>query len=125
MLIDECASVGVHIDFSRHGNEADISPTVARTTYRIIQESLTNVVRHAGAGACRVSIDCGAEDLSIEIVDNGYDHQASRDHAPGTGLGLLGMRERVSLLHGDFSAEPRPEGGFRVAARFPVPAAQG
>jgi signal transduction histidine kinase len=88
-------------------------------TYRIIQEAVTNVVRHADTRACQVTVDCRADELSIEVVDAGRGHGTTT----GIGYGLFGMRERVSLLHGEFSAAPRPEGGFRVAARLPVPTA--
>ena len=62
-------------------------------------------------------IDYRDEDLAIEVADGGRRHGAT----PGTGYGLLGMRERVTLLHGDFSAGPLPEGGFRVTVRLPLP----
>ena len=61
----------------------------------------------------------GADELALEITDDG---QGPGHSTPDTGFGLAGMRERVALLHGEFTAEPRPEGGFRVAARLPVPA---
>jgi signal transduction histidine kinase len=118
-------AAGVRVDVQWRGEQRPLPADIELSAFRIIQEAVTNVVRHAGAGACRVSIDRGAEDLSIEVVDNGYGHEGSRERTSGAGLGLLGMRERVSLLDGDFSAAPRPEGGFRVAARLPVPAARG
>lgn len=65
-----------------------------------------------------MTVDCRDEELAIEVVDSGN----GPGRAAATGYGLLGMRERVGLLHGEFSAAPRPEGGFRVAARLPVPA---
>ncbi|QKV90357.1 hypothetical protein HUT19_28115 [Streptomyces sp. NA02950] len=86
------------------------------SAYRIIQEAVTNVVRHADTGSCRVSIDHREDALSLEVVDEGRGHA----YGVGHGYGLLGMRERVGLLHGEFTAGPRPEGGFRVTARLPV-----
>src|SRR5205085_9891242 len=94
---------------------------ISLSAYRIIQEGVTNVVRHADTHACQVTVDYGENELFIEVVDAGRGHGATTD----PGYGLLGMRERVSLLLGEFSAAPRPEGGFRVAARLPVPAATG
>jgi signal transduction histidine kinase len=74
-------------------------------------------VRHAATQDCRVIIDQAGDELALEIVDDGQGAAV-----PGTGYGITGMRERVGLLHGQFAAGPRPEGGFRVAARLPVPA---
>ncbi|MEK8142705.1 ATP-binding protein [Streptomyces sp. M10(2022)] len=85
-----------------------------------MQESLTNVVRHAGTGHCRVVIEYGEEELSVEVVDDG--RGTTGDGSAAHGFGLVGMRERVGLLHGHLSAGERPEGGFRVAARLPLPA---
>lgn len=82
------------------------------------------MVRHAGTGRCRVLIDYGDEELSVEVADDGRGATGNgADHGLGLGLGLglVGMRERVALLYGDFSAGPRPEGGFRVTARLPLP----
>jgi signal transduction histidine kinase len=77
---------------------------------------VTNVVRHAAVSSCEVSIGYLGEALAIEITDRG------RGGAPtGTGYGLAGMRERVALLRGDFTAGPHRGGGFRVLARLPVP----
>ncbi|MEU9838316.1 ATP-binding protein, partial [Actinomadura sp. NPDC048032] len=82
-----------------------------------VQEAVTNVVRHAGTDRCRVTIGYGDGELAVEIEDDGA------GGVVGTGYGLVGMRERVALLRGEFAAGPRPGGGFRVAARIPAPAA--
>lgn len=76
------------------------------------------MVRHAGTGHCRVSIEFGDGELFVEIVDDG---RGATEGGPTHGFGIVGMRERVALLHGRLSAGPRPEGGFRVAARLPLP----
>ncbi|MFE6158482.1 sensor histidine kinase [Streptomyces sp. NPDC056486] len=117
-LAETTTTAGVHVDVRWLGELRPLPPEVDISAYRIIQEALTNVVRHASADSCRVSVDCRGEELSIEVIDGGRGHGGT----PDSGYGLLGMRERVGLLHGEFSAEPRPEGGFRVAARLPVPA---
>ncbi|GAA4601589.1 sensor histidine kinase [Actinoallomurus liliacearum] len=111
-------AAGVRIDVHWQGERRPLPPEVDLSAYRIIQEAVTNVVRHADARSCVVSIDCLEDELSIEVVDDGRGHGTT----PGTGYGLVGMRERAALLHGDLTAGPRTEGGFRVAARFPLPA---
>jgi signal transduction histidine kinase len=108
---------GVRVGVRWRGERRTLPPEIDMSAYRIIQEAITNVVRHAGVDSCLVSIDYRDEELSIEILDGGRGSITA-----GTGYGLLGMRERVGLLHGEFSAGPRAEGGFRVAARLPVPA---
>ncbi|MFI6448935.1 sensor histidine kinase [Kitasatospora sp. NPDC050543] len=112
-------AAGVRVDVCWHGERRPLPPEIDLSAFRIIQESVTNVVRHAGTGSCRVSIDCRDEELAIEVLDGGQGRSGGT--GAGAGYGLVGMRERVTLLHGDFCAEPRPEGGFRVAARLPVP----
>jgi signal transduction histidine kinase len=111
-------AAGVRVDVQWRGQRRPLPADIELSAFRIVQESITNVVRHAGTRSCRVSIDQRDEELSIEVVNDGH----GRGSAAGTGHGIAGMRERVGLLHGDFSAEPRPEGGFRVTARLPVPA---
>lgn len=85
-----------------------------------MQEALTNVVRHAGTGHCRVTIGYGEQELTVEVADDG---RGTPDGIGSTGFGITGMRERVSLLHGRFTAGPRATGGFRVEAVLPLPLA--
>ena len=100
------------------GERRPLPADVELAAYRIIQESVTNMVRHAGTGSCQVVITCADEALAVEVADHGLGPAA----AAGTGCGLAGMRERVALLHGGFSAGPRSGGGFLVTARLPLPA---
>ncbi|MEV6399741.1 sensor histidine kinase [Streptomyces sp. NPDC051907] len=111
---------GVRVDVRRSGERRALPADIDLSAFRIVQEALTNVVRHAGAGRCRVSIDYGDEELSVEVVDDGRG-AAENGSAAAHGFGIVGMRERVGLLHGELSAGPGPEGGFRVSARLPVP----
>jgi signal transduction histidine kinase len=90
---------------------------VDRTAYRIVQESLTNISRHASAATASVRIDYRPDALVIRVDDDGT---ATADTAPLPGVGLLGMRERVTALGGRLRAEPRDEGGFTVQAELPV-----
>lgn len=112
------AEAGVRVDVRRSGEQRPLPADIDLSAYRIVQEALTNVVRHAGTGRCRVLIDYGDEELSVEVVDDGHGTTAN---GSTHGFGLVGMRERVGLLHGHLSAGPRPEGGFQVTARLPLP----
>lgn len=116
------ADAGVHVDVRLGGEQRPLPADIDLSAYRIVQEALTNVVRHAGTGHCRVAIDYGDGELSVEIVDDG---RGATEDGPAHGFGIVGMRERVALLQGRLSAGPRPGGGFRVAARLPLPAAAG
>jgi signal transduction histidine kinase len=96
------------------------SPLMARldlSAYRIVQEALTNALRHAGRGArAEVRIDTADDQLVIDVRDDGR----GRATPPGTGHGIVGMRERVQLLGGRLDVGPRPDGGFGVVARLPL-----
>ncbi|MFJ5303211.1 sensor histidine kinase [Streptomyces sp. NPDC088350] len=116
------ADAGVRVDVCRSGEPRPVPADIDLSAYRIVQEALTNVVRHAGTGRCRVAIDYGDEELSVEVVDDG---RGATGNGSAHGFGLIGMRERVGLLGGRLTAGPRPEGGFKVAARLPLPAPAG
>ncbi|KAF6000123.1 sensor histidine kinase [Streptomyces sp. WAC00263] len=111
-------AAGVQVDVHWKGARRQLPPDIDLSVFRIIQESITNVVRHAATTACRVTVDYLEEHVAVEVTDDGRGRGSTTD----TGFGLVGMRERVALLHGEFTAGPRPEGGFRVTARLPVPA---
>ncbi|MFC6075489.1 sensor histidine kinase [Microbispora bryophytorum] len=106
---------GVRVDVRRSGEPRPLPPEIDVSAYRIVQEAVTNVVRHAGTTSCRVSIGYRDDEVRIEVLDDGRGGDAEG------GYGLIGMRERVGVLHGTFAAGPRPGGGFRVEARLPVP----
>ncbi|UYQ65531.1 sensor histidine kinase [Streptomyces peucetius] len=121
-LVERTRDAGVRVDLEWRGERRPLPAEIELSAYRIVQEAITNVVRHSGADACRVTVDCGEDDLSVEITDEGR----GLSGLPGAaGYGLTGMRERAVLLHGEFTAGPHPGGGFRVAARLPMPAAVG
>ncbi|WP_235018274.1 sensor histidine kinase [Thermomonospora echinospora] len=114
-LVASSRDAGVRIEVTWRGRRRPVPSDVDLAAFRIVQEAVTNVVRHAGVPACRVTVEHGDDELVIEVDDDG------RGGVPGTGYGLVGMRERVALLGGRFSAGPRPDGGFRVRARLPLP----
>ncbi|GAA3902114.1 sensor histidine kinase [Streptomyces sp. NPDC059687] len=116
-LVERAGSTGLKTTLTIKGQRPDVSTAVGRTAYRIVQESLTNIARHAAAATASVRIDYRPDALAIRIDDDG---KATPDTAPTLGLGLLGMRERVTALGGRLRAEPRGERGFTVQAELPV-----
>ncbi|WP_399923446.1 sensor histidine kinase [Streptomyces kanamyceticus] len=115
-LVASTRDAGVRAAVRLRGEQRPLPADIDLAAFRILQEALTNVVRHAGADTCRVTVEYGADEVGVEVEDDG------RGGLPaGTGYGIVGMRERAALLHGRFTAGPRPEGGFRVTARLPVP----
>jgi signal transduction histidine kinase len=159
-LLSRTASAGVRVDVTRGGQPRDLPASIDLSAYRIVQEALTNVVKHARTSSCQVLIGYGRDELVLEVTDNGaglaelatagISHHrtgaagqargggTALDVRPvpgwsaadgtggvtlgGSGHGIIGMRERVTLLGGEFSAGPRPGYGFQVIARIPLPA---
>ena len=163
-LLSRTASAGVRVDVTRCGQPRELPASIDLSAYRIVQEALTNVVKHARARSCRVLIGYGHDELIIEVTDSGaglpemagagISHHGSPLalagafagdaglgaggpallatsgmsgwHPPGDlpgGHGIIGMRERVSLLGGEFSSGPLPGYGFQVSAHIPLPPA--
>ena len=173
-LLSRTASAGVRVDVTRCGQPRELPASIDLSAYRIVQEALTNVVKHARTSSCRVLIGYGHDELILEVTDNGaglpemagagISHHGStltlaagfggrrrpdrerrarlaralrdlpgmararRSAARaggfvigGSGHGIIGMRERVSLLGGEFSAGPLPGYGFCVSAHIPLP----
>ncbi|MFB7221363.1 sensor histidine kinase [Streptomyces sp. NPDC056227] len=116
-LVQRARTFGLDTTLTIEGQQHDVPAAVDRTVYRIVQESLTNIARHADATTASVRIDCRPDALAIRIDDDG---KARPDTAPVPGVGLLGMRERITALGGRLRAEPRGEGGFTVQAELPV-----
>jgi signal transduction histidine kinase len=111
---------GLHVDLVVEGERRDLPAGVGLSVYRIVQESLTNSLRHGGAAHARVLVRYGASDVQLEITDDGLGVSGPGARRDQEGRGLIGMRERAALLGGDFSAGPAPEGGFAVRARLPI-----
>ncbi|WP_031172031.1 sensor histidine kinase [Streptosporangium roseum] len=116
-LVERARTTGLDATLTIEGQRHDVPAAVDRTVYRIVQESLTNIARHAAAATASVRIDYGPDALAIRIDDDG---KATADTAPVPGVGLLGMGERVTALGGRLRAAPRGEGGFTVQAELPV-----
>jgi signal transduction histidine kinase len=174
-LLARTASAGVRVDVTRCGQPRELPASIDMSAYRIVQEALTNVVKHARTSSCQVLIGYGHDELILEVTDNGAGapalagagmshhggtlahgalaqgalahgalaHAGPADGDPvalalprwtaaggglpggaigGSGHGIIGMRERVSLLGGEFSAGPLPGYGFQVSAHIPLPA---
>lgn len=117
LLVERARAAGLAVDLTVTGDERPLAATVDRAMYRIVQEALTNAARHAGPA--KVSVQLGYEDgdLTIRVEDDGT---ADPSRPPTAGIGLTGMRERVTALGGTLEAAPRSEGGFAVWARLPL-----
>ena len=117
-LVDRLRTVGLPVTVQVRGQVRELPAGADLTAYRVVQESLTNVVKHAGRATARVGLDFGPTTLTISVVDDGTGPPASA--GPGT-HGIRGMRERVELFGGTLLAQPSPRGGFAVHARLPIP----
>ncbi len=118
-LVAETRAAGLGVTLESSGTVADVPAGVNLAAYRVVQESLTNVIKHGGAVA-HVRISCGENGIEVEVTDGGRpEEHLGPPQSGGSGHGLLGMRERVELYGGQFEAGPRPGGGYRVRARLP------
>jgi len=112
------AGVPVELDEAEAVRGAEFPESVALAAYRIVQESLSNVIRHAPGARTKICLDLDGLDLVVSVLNEGAVHPAQPMEAAGHGL--LGMRERVRLVGGSLATGPRDEGGYRVAARLPI-----
>ena len=122
-LVEEMRRAGLRVDLLVEGERGPLPPGVDLSAYRIIQEALTNALRHAGPARVSVIVRYRAEDVEVEVTDDGT--RPVDDLVSSAGHGLIGMRERVALFQGDFEAGPRTGGGFAVRARLPIGSAGG
>jgi signal transduction histidine kinase len=118
-LVARVNQAGLPVDVRVEGcRPRDLSPGLDLTAYRIVQEALTNTLKHASGSKAEVHIEYGEHDLRVEVVDSGGGTRLTE--RGGSGRGLLGMRERVALYGGQLDAGQRPGGGFAVRASLPV-----
>jgi signal transduction histidine kinase len=116
-LVDSVRDAGVDVDLVREGEVRTVSAGVGLSAYRIVQEALTNTMRHTSGAHARVALRYGPSELDVEVRDDGA---GVPDSPPSEGRGIAGMRARASAVGGTLVAEPCPDGGFRVAARLPL-----
>jgi signal transduction histidine kinase len=117
-LVQRARDAGLPVTLTITGSPHALPGEVDRAAYRIVQEALTNVTRHAGPATATVTVHFGPNELTVQIDDDGT---ATPDTPAVPGVGLIGMRERVTALGGRLCAQPRSEGGFHVRADIPVP----
>jgi signal transduction histidine kinase len=118
-LVEQVREAGLPVTLRVDGSCETLDPGVALTIYRIVQEALTNSLKHAGDATAEVRLSFGSQWLVVEVFDTG---RGPIPGGRGVGHGLVGMRERVSLYGGTLRVGPRPGGGFRVYARIPIDA---
>jgi signal transduction histidine kinase len=132
MLVTQMREAGLRVDLTVTGESSGVPVGVGLSAYRIVQEALSNAVRHAGRARAEVHVHYGPESIEVQVLDDGPGSAAvppgsGAGSAAGSGVGsgvgghgLVGMRERVALYGGTFSAGTRPEGGFAVRALLPT-----
>ena len=117
-LVERAREAGLPVTLEVVGARRRLSAGAELAVYRVVQEALTNAVKHAGGATTEVRLEWGDDALELSVADRG-DGGAS-PQLPGAGHGLMGMRERMRVFGGDVQTGPRPDGGFEVAARLPL-----
>jgi signal transduction histidine kinase len=118
-LLGQARAAGVQLDYDPLPDGVRLAPAIEDGAYRVIQEALTNAMKHAAGSVVRVRLGVRADELAIDVCDDGA-VVPSPLAASGVGLGLAGMRERVATLGGALTAGPRPGGGWRLRVRLPL-----
>ncbi|MEU6994202.1 histidine kinase [Streptomyces sp. NPDC046465] len=132
-LLESFRRAGLEVSLRQEGPARPLPPGVDLTAYRIVQEALTNVTKHAGTGSARVRLDWHRDRVTISVADDGGDARTGSGAGSGAatvsdrppGYGLIGMRERATAVGGHLSAGRRPEGGFLVSTQLPLPPVKG
>jgi signal transduction histidine kinase len=119
-LLDQVRAAGLAVELAVEGTPRPLATSIDLSLYRIVQEALTNALKHAKATSAEVVVRYAPDDVKVEVTDDGRGPPTS---APGSaGAGTIGMRERVALFGGELRVGPRPQGGFGVQARLPLSA---
>jgi signal transduction histidine kinase len=129
-LIERVSAAGLPVELHVEGARRDLPPGLDLAAYRVVQEALTNVIKHAGRAPTSVRLEYRPRELRIDVADNGRGPRGPGPGGPppggpGTERGLIGLRERIALYGGTLDAGPRPRGGWRVRACIPLDAADG
>jgi signal transduction histidine kinase len=119
-LLATVREAGLPVELVVEGEARAVPRSVNLSAYRVVQEALTNTLKHAHAASARVRLHYGSEALDVEVTDDGRGAAARLLEAPHRGYGLAGMRERAAMVGGELVAEPGPSGGFVVRARLPL-----
>jgi signal transduction histidine kinase len=119
-LVAGAGATGLEVRTRVEGLPRPLPAGTDLAAFRIVQESLTNVTRHAGPASATVLVRYGPDDLTVRVDDDGRGPAAATGPGNGNGNGIRGMRERVAALGGELTTGPRPGGGFRVQARLPI-----
>jgi signal transduction histidine kinase len=124
-LVEQVGRAGLEVELVVEGREAPLPAGIDLSAYRIVQEALTNAVKHGGPGRAVVLVRYGDHDLELRVWDEGRPEEGNGSPPRGRpqtapGRGLLGMQERVHLFGGELRAGPAPDGGFTVDARLPI-----
>jgi signal transduction histidine kinase len=114
-LVEHTREAGLPVELKIEGEAVELPAGIDLTAYRLVQEGLTNAMKHAQAQRAEVVIRYGDDDVEVSVTDDGL----GGGDGDGGGHGLVGMRERVSVYGGELEAGPRPGGGFRLRARLP------
>jgi signal transduction histidine kinase len=116
-LVEQVRAAGLPVTVRIEGEPRPLPPGIDLSAYRIVQEGLTNALKHAGPARAEVLVAYGGDELALRVSDDGRGHDPDAD---GAGHGLVGMRERVALYGGTLEAGPAPGGGFALSARLPL-----
>jgi len=117
-LVTSSQQTGLKVNYDRIGELPPLTPAIELTLYRVAQEALTNAAKHAGPSArVEVRLRGRSKTVELEVADDGI---GMRTGLPGTGTGLIGMRERVTAVGGTLETGSKPRGGFRVRAEVPA-----
>jgi len=119
-LVEQVRAAGLPVQLDVEGEPRDLPPGVDLSAFRIVQEALTNALTHAGPARARVVLRYGADDLELEVTDDG----SGTGDGSGSGYGLVGMRERIEVYGGELEAGRQPGGGYALRVRLPIRSAR-